>query len=133
MTDPIDTECPCFTAPNREAAMIVVADGVWCDPCIAPLVKALNDGGVPTVASCCGHKRTTHSFGNICLTDGRVLTIHPNLDAAFQTRRVRKWKVRPIFAWYDLWVGVFVDHPKRRIYIFPLPMFGIVVSWGREQ
>lgn len=38
--------------------------------------------------------------------------------------------VRPIFAWYDLWVGVFVDRSKRRLYIFPLPCLGIVISWA---
>lgn len=37
-------------------------------------------------------------------------------------------KVRLIFAWYDLWIGVFIDHPKRRIYIFPLPCIGLVVT-----
>ena len=25
------------------------------------------------------------------------------------------------FAWYDLWVGIFIDRPKRRVYICPLP------------
>lgn len=25
------------------------------------------------------------------------------------------------FAWYDLWVGVFIDRRKRRIYVCPLP------------
>lgn len=43
--------------------------------------------------------------------------------------RARRPKVRPIFAWYDLWVGVFIDREKRRAYIFPLPMVGLVVSW----
>lgn len=37
-------------------------------------------------------------------------------------------KARPIFAWYDLWVGVFIDRPKRRVYIFPLPCIGIVIG-----
>jgi hypothetical protein len=36
--------------------------------------------------------------------------------------------VRPIFAWYDLWVGLFIDRPKRRVYIFPLPCIGIVIE-----
>lgn len=36
--------------------------------------------------------------------------------------------IKPIFAWYDLWIGVFVDRPKRRIYVFPLPCFGFVVT-----
>lgn len=38
-------------------------------------------------------------------------------------------RVRPIFAWYDLWIGVFVDRSKRRVYVFPLPCIGLVVSW----
>jgi len=42
-------------------------------------------------------------------------------------------KVKFIFAWYDLWVGVFVDRPKRRIYVFPVPCLGVVVSWGRPR
>jgi hypothetical protein len=37
--------------------------------------------------------------------------------------------VRFIFAWYDLWVGAFVDTAKRRVYVFPIPMCGIIISW----
>lgn len=40
--------------------------------------------------------------------------------------------IRPIVAWYDLWVGVFVDRSKRRIYICPLPCIGIVIT-GRRR
>lgn len=39
--------------------------------------------------------------------------------------------IKPIFVWYDLWVGAFWDRHKRRLYIFPLPMLGIVVEFGR--
>jgi len=28
------------------------------------------------------------------------------------------------FAWYDLWVGVYYDRGRRRIYFFPIPCFG---------
>lgn len=42
-------------------------------------------------------------------------------------------KVRPVFAWYDMWVGVFVDRPKRRVYIFPLPCVGIVITRTRTE
>jgi len=45
---------------------------VWCDPCIAPLVKALNDGGLRTVASCCGHGSKA---GRISLADGGGLIV----------------------------------------------------------
>ena len=39
-------------------------------------------------------------------------------------------KIRPIFAWYDAWIGVFIDRPGRRIFVFPVPMFGIVLDFG---
>lgn len=37
--------------------------------------------------------------------------------------------VKPIFAWYDLWVGFFWDQAKRRLYVFPVPMFGVVIQF----
>lgn len=36
-------------------------------------------------------------------------------------------RVRVKFAWYDLWVGVFIDRKKRVLYLCPLPMFLIEV------
>lgn len=42
-------------------------------------------------------------------------------------------RVKPIFAWYDLWVGVFIDRPKRRIYVFPVPCFGLVIQLGERD
>ena len=48
------------------------------DPCIASIVKALNDGGVLTVATCCGHGS---GMGNIWLEDGRVLVVLPDYDS----------------------------------------------------
>lgn len=78
--------------PNREAAMVTVYPGVWCDPCIAPLVKALNEcedlpavpsrlnpDGIRTLASCCGHGKGP---GKVALADGRELFILPNFEAA---------------------------------------------------
>ena len=38
-------------------------------------------------------------------------------------------RIRPMFAWYDFWVGAFVDRAKRRLYVFPLPMLGFVIQW----
>jgi len=71
---------------GREAAMVVLdpgtperhgRDGVWCDPCLVPLIRALNDGGVRTIASCCGHGTVE---GWIALADGRQLGIFATLN-----------------------------------------------------
>lgn len=42
------------------------------DRCIAPIVAALNAGGIATRSSCCGHGRGP---GTIALQDGRSLVI----------------------------------------------------------
>lgn len=49
------------------------------DRCIAPIVKALNDAGITTDASCCGHNNRP---GNISLADGRELIIAPDWETA---------------------------------------------------
>ncbi len=38
------------------------------------------------------------------------------------------WSVKPIFAWYDCWVGIFWDSRKRKLYILPLPCVGVVIE-----
>jgi hypothetical protein len=45
------------------------------DPCIRPLLAALNDGGLPTAASCCGHGR---ALGAISFADGSEHLILPD-------------------------------------------------------
>jgi len=42
------------------------------DPCLNNIIKALNDSGIKTIASCCGHGRQP---GSIILGDGRELII----------------------------------------------------------
>lgn len=37
-------------------------------------------------------------------------------------------KIRFLLAWYDLWVGVYIDRKHRRIYILPLPCLGLVIE-----
>lgn len=70
---------------TRESKMVVLSrdiEGtptVWCDPEIVDLVKALNDAGISTVASCSGHG---HRPGSIILKDGRELIIAKDFDEA---------------------------------------------------
>lgn len=45
---------------------------VELDSCLVPLVRALDNAGIKTVASCCGHGNRP---GNIALADGRELII----------------------------------------------------------
>jgi hypothetical protein len=41
--------------------------------------------------------------------------------------------VKPIFAWYDLWVGAFWDRRVRRLYLFPIPCLGLVVQFKKPD
>jgi hypothetical protein len=41
-------------------------------------------------------------------------------------------RVKFIFAWYDLWIGIFWDAKKRWLYIFPIPMFGVRIDLQRR-
>ena len=69
---------------SRESVMVVIEANehgatVWCDPEISDLVRALNAGGVRTIASCSGHG---YRPGNIILADGRELFIANSFDEA---------------------------------------------------
>lgn len=41
--------------------------------------------------------------------------------------------IRPIFAWFDLWVGAFWDRKSRQLYIFPIPCVGVVLKFRTRQ
>ena len=57
--------------------LIEIANGevIQVDSCIRDLVESLNDHGIPTIASCCGHNKRP---GSIVLEDGRHLEILPD-------------------------------------------------------
>ena len=59
---------PARLSHTREARQAV--KGI--DACLAPLVQALNDAGIVTISSCCGHGKED---GVIILADGRQLVI----------------------------------------------------------
>jgi len=54
------------------------------DRCIAPIVKALQEGGIDMRGSCCGHGQWE---GEIKLQDGRTLCIHNAARAALAASR----------------------------------------------
>lgn len=41
-------------------------------------------------------------------------------------------KVRPYFAWYDLWFGAYWDRRKRHLYI-GVPFLGLRVEFAAQQ
>ena len=55
------------------------------DKCIAPLVRALNDAGIKTIARCCGHGKM---HGNIALADGRELFVVKNYKLAREMEEI---------------------------------------------
>lgn len=42
-------------------------------------------------------------------------------------------QITPLFRWYDLWIGLFFDLTNKRIYFFPIPMFGIKFDWSENE
>lgn len=39
-------------------------------------------------------------------------------------------RIRPVFAWYDLWVGAYWDRRCRKLYVLPLPCIGFWVEFN---
>jgi len=42
-------------------------------------------------------------------------------------------RIEFLFAWYDLWIGLFWDKKKKWLYILPFPMFGIILKFNKEK
>lgn len=38
-------------------------------------------------------------------------------------------RVRPVFAWFDLRIGLYIDRSAPAIYFFPVPMLGVRIDW----
>lgn len=60
------------------------------DFCLYEHIKTLNESGIATIASCCGHG---HRPGNIALADGRELIIARNYDEARSIDKMFKFDI----------------------------------------
>lgn len=84
----------CEWGTHVEVENLLAFNGDWhrrtwkIDACIAPIVKALDGGGVETVQSCCGHGKGP---GRIDLVDGRALFLLP---ASYDLTWRRRWNGR---------------------------------------
>ena len=38
-------------------------------------------------------------------------------------------RIKPLFAWYDFWIGAYWDRKSKVLYVLPLPMFGIKIEF----
>ena len=74
----ITTKMNVWIPESRSRYGVPYVKPIDVDSCIAPIVRALNDSGIPTIASCCGHGKKN---GNIVLHDGRILEIYSDLDS----------------------------------------------------
>jgi len=47
-----------------------------------------------------------------------------------ESNYIKPYSVKLVFAWYDIWIGVFIDKNKKLIYFFPIPMIGLRFKYG---
>jgi hypothetical protein len=38
-----------------------------------------------------------------------------------------------IFAWYDFWIGFYWNREDNKLYIFPIPMFGLMIQFHLKK
>ncbi len=41
-------------------------------------------------------------------------------------------RISVVVAWFDMWIGVFVDRRKNCVYVFPMPCVGLKLEFSRR-
>ena len=59
----------------------------------------------------------------------RWYVLRLNLKTGDYCRVYYKFKIKLIFKWFDMWVGLFIDQENRIIYFFPVPMIGFKIGF----
>lgn len=84
---------------------------VGVDSCIAPIVKALQEGGIDMVGSCCGHGER---HGEISLADGRSLVVVPRAETGgLEFEEIAKQPYQDMV----IAAGLVEGHPADTIYL----------------
>lgn len=73
----------------------------------------------------CKHRRILNDF-DLCVACDMARFEAVGVDPPPRKPLIR---IRPLFAWYDMWIGVFIDTAKRRAYVLPLPCIGFVIEF----
>ena len=42
-------------------------------------------------------------------------------------------KLNFFFRWFDIWMGLYIDRKNKAVYICPVPMLGIKISWEQNS
>ena len=43
---------------------------------------------------------------------------------------MKGWKLKLFFAWYDLWIGAYIDRRGKSVYLCLIPMIVLKFQWG---
>lgn len=105
-------------------------DREWCRRCGGEITPPPGPPVVPAHQQPCTCLiyQGRRSVNVACPIHGATTPLGGLLRGAAPHLEGRPGGVKVQFKWYDLWVGVFFDTKKRRVYVCPLPC--VVVSWG---
>jgi len=70
---------------------------------------------------------------------GGMMSLHDNSKCPCGCSYPDHWndkppaRVRLIFAWYDFWIGFYLDRKGKKLFVFPIPMVGVEIRLGKTN